>query len=124
MNGVEMLILWAAPRSLPLTAGLDGRNRHGLALWPDADTGPGLQPGLTRGYHDGAGGKPAGDNIDVALLPFDLDRLDGDRVVRANLIDKKPVRTMLDGCGRHSDHITLCPQQQSGVHELARPERA
>ena len=87
------------------------------------DMGAGLQSRLTTRDDNRAGGKAAGDDINITLLPGHLDRLDLYRVVLSNLIDKKPVRAVLHRCGCGSDDVGLCSQQQAAFtnwpgHEL------
>ena len=83
--------------------------------------GAGLQSRLTTRDDNRAGGKAAGDDINITLLPGHLDRLDLYRVVLSNLIDKKTVRAVLHLGGCDSDVVGLCSQRQSSTHELAKP---
>ena len=66
----------------------------------------------------------AGDDIDIALLSRDLDRLDRNGGVLSDLIDIEPIRTMLHLCRGDGNDVGLGPTATGDVYELAGPELA
>ena len=83
-----------------------------------------LQSGLTGRDDDRPVGQTAGDDIDIAFLSRDLDRLDRNGVVLSDLIDIEAIRTMLHRRRGDGNDIGLGPDEQGRVHELAGPELA